>query len=180
MPRKKRIWYPGAVYHIVNRGNRKSELFRDQADNKYFLNIMLKAKNKFNFQLFSYCLMINHYHLEIQTNETEIWKIMRSVNLHYAKYFNNKYDLSGHLFQDRYNSTMIENNYQKLLVSRYIHLNPVRANLVSEAAKYKWSSFGVYLGKRKSELVTTEALLSFFANNSRKKYKDYVESLIKI
>ena len=180
MPRKKRIWYPGAIYHIINRGNRKSELFRDSADNKYFIELILEAKKKYQFKLLCYCLMVNHYHLEIKTGEIEIWKIMRQINLHYAKYFNHKYGLSGHLFQGRYGSNLIENNYKKLLVSRYIHLNPVRANLVSEAEKYRWSSYGDYLNKKESKIVETDILLSFFGENSREKYKDYVESLIKI
>ncbi len=182
MSNKKRIWYPGATYHITSRGNRKSQLFREKEDYRTYLGIIRGTKHKYNFKVYSYCLMTNHTHLQLQTEETEIWKIMRRINLHYAKYFNNKYDLVGHLFEGRYRSSIIENDYYQLLTSRYIHLNPLKADLVDDPQKYQWSSYGYYLGMRGSNIVNESKILSYFEGkikgSGRKQYKKYVESAI--
>ena len=176
MPRKKRVWFPGAAYHIISRGNRKSELFRYSIDFKYFLSILKQTKEDYPFKLMGYCLMRNHIHLQIKTEEIEIWKIMRKLNLFYAKYFNKRYDLMGHLFQGRYYSNLIEDHSENLTISRYIHLNPVEAEIVSDPAKYRWSSYAYYLGLMESDLVDEELVLSYYSKNSREKYKKYVES----
>ncbi len=175
MPRKKRVWYPGAVYHIVSRGNRKNHLFRDQKDYEFYLDILRKIKEKCGFSLFSYCLMTNHIHLQIQTEEVEIWRLMHQINLFYAKYFNYKYDLIGHVFQGRYFSKLIEDEFYNLGVSRYIHLNPVKASIVIKAEAYNRSSYPSYLGLREDDLLNKKPILSFFSNN-RKLYRKFVES----
>jgi len=182
MPSKKRIWYPGATYHITSRGNRKSKLFKDKEDYKTYLGIIRGSKHKYNFKVYTYCLMTNHIHLQLQTEEIEIWKIMRRINLHYAKYFNNKYDLVGHVFEGRYRSSIIENDYYQLLTSRYIHLNPVKADIVDDPQEYYWSSYGYYLGIRGSNIVSESKILSYFEGeiegSGRRQYKVYVESSI--
>ena len=132
--------------------------------------------DKYPYILYSYCLMTNHIHLQLETKDVEIWHIMRYINLLYTKYFNNKYNFVGHLFQGRYKSEIIENDTYNLETSRYIHLNPVKANMVNTPIEYKWSSYDIYMGQRKSEIVSEEKILSYFKNNSRKLYKDYVES----
>lgn len=175
MPRKKRIWYPGAVYHIVSRGNRKNHLFRDQLDYDFYLNVLRKIKEKCGFSLFSYCLMTNHVHLQIKTEEVEIWKLMHQINLFYAKYFNYKYDLIGHVFQGRYFSKLIEDDFYNLGVSRYIHLNPVEASIVIKAEAYNRSSYPAYLGLREDDLVSDSQILASFSND-RMLYKKFVES----
>lgn len=174
MGRKRRIWYPGAVYHIVSRGNRKCHLFRDKRDYNYYLDILRKIKEKCGFSLLAYCLMSNHIHLQIKTKEVEIWRLMQQINLFYAKYFNFKYDLVGHLFQGRYFSKIIEDNLYNLGVNRYIHLNPVAASIVNKAELYKQSSYSVYLGLKNDNLIDQEIILSYFENN-RKLYKKFIE-----
>jgi len=176
MPRKKRTWFPGAAYHIISRGNRKSELFRYSIDYKYFLSILKQTKNDYPFKLMFYCLMRNHIHLQIKTEEVEIWKIMKKLNLFYAKYFNNRYNLIGHLFQGRYHSNLIEDYSENLTVIRYIHLNPVEAAIVSNPARYRWSSYAHYLGLIEEEIIDEELVLSYYNKDKRKKYKKYVES----
>lgn len=175
MGRKKRIWYPGAVYHIVSRGNRKCELFRDKRDYNYYLGILKKVKEKCDFSLLAYCLMTNHIHLQIKTKEVEIWKLMQQINLFYAKYFNFKYNLIGHLFQGRYFSKIIEDNLYNLGVNRYIHLNPVAASIVTKAELYRQSSYSVYLGLKNDKLIDQDIILSYFENNI-KLYKKFIES----
>jgi REP element-mobilizing transposase RayT len=176
MGNKKRIWYQGAVYHITTRGNRRTDIFRDEEDYQVYLTILKEAQERYLYILYSYCLMTNHVHLQLETTDLPIWHIMRNINLYYTKYFNNKYNLIGHLFEGRYKSELIENDAYNLQTSRYIHLNPVKAAMVKMPSEYKWSSYGVYMGELKSDIVQEEKILSYFANNSRELYKDYVES----
>lgn len=176
MAKKKRIWYPGAVYHITNRGNRRSDIFKDEEDYQVYLILLEQTMDKYPYTLYAYCLMTNHIHIQLETKDIEIWHIMRYINLLYTKYFNNKYNFVGHLFQGRYNSELIENDAYNLQTSRYIHLNPVSAAMVETPIEYKWSSYDAYMGKRESKIITDEKILSYFKDGSRKLYKDYVES----
>ncbi|PUU86586.1 MAG: hypothetical protein CI948_2792 [Halanaerobium sp.] len=175
MPRKNRVWYPGAIYHIVSRGNRQGHLFRDNRDYTFYLEILKKIKEECNYSLLSYCLMTNHIHLQIKTEKDPIWKIMHRINLFYARYFNYKYDLKGHVFQGRYHSKVIEDDFYNIGVSRYIHLNPVEASIVENADEYNRSSYPIYLAQKDSELVETDHILNFFENNCNL-YKKFVES----
>ena len=105
---------------------------------------------------------------------------MRRVNSRYATNFNTKYNYIGHLFQDRYKSQLIENDKYVLSASKYIHLNPVKANMVKNPEEYKWSSYCMYIGKIKEKIIESEKILSYFRNeNCRELYKTYVESAIK-
>ena len=137
----------------LSRGNPRSDLFRDEEDFQVYLTIIEEAQEKYKFTLFTYCLMTNHVHLQFQTGEHEVWKIMRTINLFYAKYFNNKYNFIGHLFQGRYKSRIIKKDSHNIATSRYIHLNPVRAKMVDKPLEYKWSSYGVYLGERDCDML---------------------------
>lgn len=176
MPKKKRVWYPGAIYHVMNRGNRRSDIFKDEEDYQVFITILNEAKSRYDYIIYSYCLMTNHVHIQIETKDIDIGKIMRFINLTYTKYFNNKYNFIGHLFQGRYRAELIENNAYNLQTSRYIHLNPVKATMVEKPSHYMWSSYRVYMGIVYSELVCDKKILGYFKNNSRELYKAYVES----
>ena len=176
MAKKKRIWYPGAVYHIMNRRNRRSDIFKDEEDYQVYLTMLKQTMEKYEYTLYAYCLMTNHIHMQLETKDVEIWNIMRYINLAYTKYFNNKYNFIGHLFQGRYKAEIIENDAYNLQTSRYIHLNPVKAKMVEFPIDYKWSSYGAYMGKVKSEIIADEKILSYFKNSSRQLYKEYVES----
>ncbi|MEW6697937.1 MAG: transposase [Bacillota bacterium] len=174
MPRKPRIWYPGAIYHVICRGNRRSDIFRDREDYNVYLGILGERKRECVFKLYTYCLMTNHVHLHIETQETDISQIMKKINMAYAIYFNDKYDLSGHLFQGRFHSEIIEKDGYNLEVNRYIHLNPVRANMVQDPADYHWSSYNIYLGKHSNGLVDTEKILNYFSQENVQKYKEFI------
>lgn len=176
MGKKKRIWYPGAVYHITNRGNRRADIFRDEEDYEVYLTFLELTMSKYPYILYGYCLMTNHIHLQLETKDIEIWHIMRHLNLLYTKYFNNKYNFIGHLFQGRYKSEIIENDAHNLQTSRYIHLNPVKASMVEYPLEYKYSSYDIYMGYRESDIISDEKILSYFKDSSRKLYKKYVES----
>ena len=168
MPKRKRVWYPGAVYHIMSRGNRRSKIFRDDSDYHVYLKILDKTGFDYRFQLYGYCLMPNHIHLQLETGETEIWEIMRRINRGYACYFNRRYNLVGHLFQGRYKSRLIQDPLYNLQVNRYIHLNPVKGGLVERPEDYPWSSYNHYLARGGSELVNPGKILQYFwPDNSR-------------
>lgn len=181
MPKKKLIWYPGAMYHITSRGNRKTDIFKEERDYIVYLGYLNEAieyyENK--YEIISYCLMTNHVHLQIKTSDKHIWYLMSRVNKSYAKNFNNKYNYIGHLFQSRYNAELIEEDRYVLEASRYIHLNPVRANMVSNPQDYKWSSYGMYTGKKKESLINSDYVLSYFIKKDRKLYEDYVEKIVR-
>lgn len=139
-----RPWFPGASYHITNRGNRKEIIFLDDEDYNIYLSFVrntLEFYKNFNYKLLCYCLMSNHVHLLLKTDSKNPSFFMRRLNSLYVKYFNSKYNYVGHLFQERYFSNIITSEFELIEVSRYIHLNPVKANIVKNATDYKWSSY---------------------------------------
>lgn len=165
MAYKRRVWYPGAKYHITCRGNKKKSIFFDKLDFKVFISILKEVKKKTPYSLLSYCLMPNHIHLQLKTFDAEIWKIMRSINWKYANYFNKRYDTVGHVFQGRYGSKIIENKYYNLIVNRYIHLNPVKDKIVIKPEDYSWSSYKIYQNIEKDELVDKKEIIGYFDGN---------------
>jgi putative transposase len=176
MVRKRRIWFPGAAYHITCRGNHRNDIFKDEEDFLVYLTILEAAKHEYPFVLIAYCLMTNHVHLLIKTKETDTGKIMKKINLSYAIYFNNKFNYVGHLFQGRYFAELIEDDAQMLSTSRYIHLNPIRAKMVSKPSDYEWSSYSMYIGEKVEKHIDSLIILNRFKDKSRKLYKEYVES----
>ena len=117
MPRKKRIWYPGATYHVMSRGNRRNAIFKDRYDYYEFLECLTSVKELFGFKIHSICLMTNHFHMAIETGNKELWKIMHRLLLTYATDYNHKYGLTGHLFENRYTAQLIEDERYFLEVS---------------------------------------------------------------
>jgi putative transposase len=183
MTRKNRVWYPNVMMHITSRGNRRNDIFRDDEDFQVYLNTLEYILEKMNaqFELISYVLMSNHVHLQVQTKEMHIRFFMGRLNNLYAKYFNNKYNYVGHLFQERYGSEIISDDKYVLEVSRYIHLNPVRANMVKKPNEYRWSSYSMYIGEKEEKLINAQAVMHYYPKNSaRKLYKIFVEQGIKI
>jgi putative transposase len=112
--------------------------------------------------LHTFCLMTNHIHLQIQSHDTSISKIMNFINTKYAKYFNKKYHHSGHVFEKRFGSELIDTSEYELELSKYIHLNPLKANMVTKLEDYPWSSYLAYAQLVNSSLVETKQILSHF------------------
>ncbi|MBV7271487.1 transposase [Clostridium sp. PL3] len=182
MPTKKRAWYPGASYHITARGNHRNDIFKEEEDFQYYLMLMYEALNYYNYnnyKIISYCLMNNHMHLQLKTQDAPVGQFMGRINSKYAKYYNKKYNYIGHLFQDRYNSVLIENDQQMLETSRYIHLNPIRAKMVKRPEEYQYSSYGAFIGIYDEEIISSNLILDYF-NEKRKRilYKKFVEEVI--
>ncbi len=188
MPRKARkyIIAPGVSYHIVCRGNNEKRIFRSVRDRKRLLKIIEETKRKYPFYLYSYSLMSNHYHLEIETIEESISKIMHRINFLYAIYFRKKYKISGHLFQDRYFSNIIEKESYFCEVARYIELNAVRAGLVEKPEDYRWASFQFYFQEEyNGDLIDRERFLKHYSrgddlDDARLDYIQFVHEGMKI
>lgn len=176
MPRKRRVWFPNAMYHVVNRGVRKLTIFYEEEDFLRYLQILEEAKERFPFLLHAYCLMTNHVHLLIQTKTNPLSEIMWDINSKYAKYFNRKYDLVGHIFQDRYWAELIDSLKYELDVSKYIHLNPIEAHIVTKPEDYKWSSYRAYVFYQYNPYVYTDKILSHFSTPAPFYYQKFVET----
>lgn len=179
MARPLRVEYPGAFYHVMNRGNAGENIFRSESDREKFLEYLGKAVKRFSIKLHTYCLMSNHYHLLVETPLPNLSMAIQWVNVSYATYFNRKRQRKGHLFQGRFKSILLEANEYLKHLSRYIHLNPVRAKLVEHASQYRWSSYSAFLGKAKvPDWLETGWLLSQFGpkkSESVGNYRDFVE-----
>ena len=145
MARKLRVWWPGAGYHIMCRGNHRLEIFRDDEDRQVFLSMLAQVKEKRPFKLHAYCLMSNHIHFHLETIETDPGKIMKQLNMKYAIFFNKKYRFVGQLMQGRFRAEVVEDDRYFLALNRYIHLNPVEAGIVLHPKDYQWSSYNAYV-----------------------------------
>ena len=182
MARPLRITYPGAWYHVTSRGNEQKEVFKSRRDRERFLDYLASATERYGAAIHCYCLMSNHYHLLLETPDGNLSQIMRHINGAYTTYFNVKRKRAGHLFQGRFKAILIEADEYAMELSRYIHLNPVRANMCGEPGEYSWSSFKSYIGQSKApEWLKTDFILDYFGKTETeagKKYRAFVEELI--
>jgi putative transposase len=140
-----RVWFPGARYHVMCRGNRKQPIFWDDADRLAYIQIVGDASVEFGCGVVAFCLMENHMHLFVATGDVSLTKFMHKINMRYSLYVNRRYVLTGRLFQDRYKAVLVKDLGYERTLFRYIHLNPVRAGLVSEAV---YVQRGEYLLRR--------------------------------
>jgi REP element-mobilizing transposase RayT len=181
MGRPLRIEYAGAHYHVTSRGNEGKNVFRSQEDREQFLAYLESAVFRYGAVMHVYCLMDNHYHLLLETPSGNLSQIMKHINGAYTNYFNTKRKRHGHLFQGRYKAILIDADEYAKELSRYIHLNPVRAGMALRPEAYRWSSYLDYIGGRKSpEWLKKQYILDYFGtgNNACNNYRRFVENLI--
>lgn len=176
MARRPRIECPGALYHVIARGNQKQRIFVDDSDRKHYLGLLLALKKTCFFRLYAYVLMHNHVHMLLESGTIPLSRIMQRLTGGYTQYFNRRHGLSGHLFQGRYKAILCAKDSYLLELSRYIHLNPVRVKAVRDPAKYRWSSYNAYLGnKSQHEFVDVEPVLAYFSrNDGHNEYRKFV------
>jgi putative transposase len=174
-----RIEYPGAFYHVTSRGNERKMVFQSTRDREKYLSYLGSAHDRYGAIIHAYCLMGNHYHLLLETPRGNLSQILHHINGAYTTYFNIKRDRSGHLFQGRFKGILVEKDAYCKELSRYVHLNPVRAGLVKSPSEYPWSSYRCFIGREKrSDWLTTELILGDFGGEGRKgyrRYREYVE-----
>ena len=157
------------IYHIIFRGNDKSDIFYDNQDRHIFLEKVRETKEKFEFKVYAYCLMDNHIHMVIKVKDEYLSNSMQSLEIRYMLYFNKKFNRCGHLFQDRFISKRVENLDYFLTVCKYIHRNPEKANM-EKTENYEWSSYKEYVGKQ--DIVEKNVLLHYF-NNDLEEFNKY-------
>jgi REP element-mobilizing transposase RayT len=160
MARPLRIAYPGAIYHVINRGHRRDRIFTCDDDRREFLRRLLLAVRKYRLILHGWCLMPNHFHLLLETPDANLSRAMHTFQSSYANWFRIKYRLVGSVFQGRYKAVLIENTEYLLTLLCYINLNPVRAKIVERPEKFPWSSHRIYLGAATDEMTTTARVLA--------------------
>jgi len=181
MARPLRVEYPGAFYHVINRGNAGDAVFKGIRDREKFLECLGKAAGRFSIRIHTYCLMTNHYHLLVETPEPNLSRSIQWINVSYATYFNRKRDRRGHLFQGRFKSILIDADEYLKHLSRYIHLNPVRAKMIDSPSDYRWSSYPAFTGGKKPPAwLETNRLLSQFGKkrkDAEKNYRRFVEDV---
>jgi REP element-mobilizing transposase RayT len=179
MPRPPRIWFPEALYHLILRGDNREPIFFAGEDYRRYLKLLAEAKRRYGCQLFAYALMTNHIHLMVQTGEIHpVSKFMQVVNTAYTIYMNKKYHRVGHIFQGRYHSVLVEKDSYALELTRYIHLNPVRAGMARAPEAYRWSSYQAYLGRHENRMVDTELILDMISPlkaHQRELYSQFVK-----
>jgi len=177
MARKPRIHFPGALYHVITRGNRRQGIFLDERDFKMFLAYLSDYKNRYGFHLYAYALMGNHLHLLVEVEEIPLGRIMQSLLFRYTRYFNRLHGEVGHLFQGRYKAILCDKDAYLLELVRYIHLNPVRAKMVKEPEDYVWTGHLSYLRKGADSLIDEEFVLDQFSDRrslGRRRYRRFV------
>jgi putative transposase len=146
MSRPLRIEFPGAIYHVTSRGDRREPIFDDDADRQAFLEIAGTAFGRFDACALAYCLMDNHYHLVLHTRRANLSMLMRHINGVYTQAYNRRHRKVGHLFQGRFKAILVDQDAYLLEVCRYVDLNPVRANMVAHPADWCWSSYRTHVG----------------------------------
>jgi putative transposase len=160
MPRQPRVEYEGAIYHVMNRGDRGENIVERETDRQEFVRALEEACEKTGWEVHAYCLMKNHFHLVMETPKANLVVGMKWFLGAYTIRYNARHRLRGHLFAGRYKSIVVdsEDPYYLRVVCDYVHLNPVRAKLLpleQKLEEYEWSSYGEYLkpeGKRKKFL----------------------------
>ncbi len=177
MARPLRIEYPGAFYHVTSRGNERKDIFKSNTDREMFLSYLASAQEKYEAVVHAYCLMSNHYHLMIETPQGNLSQIMKYINSSYTNFFNIKRKRTGHLLQGRYKAVLVEADAYATELSRYIHLNPVRAGMVRSPEEYRWSSYSYYTERSSPSWLKTGFILGYFGTDptqSRRDYRNYV------
>jgi REP element-mobilizing transposase RayT len=183
MARPLRIQYPGAVYHITCRGNARQNIYKDNEDRKRFLELLTESQKIYSIKIYSYVLMDNHFHLLIETPHGNLSEYMRHFNIRYTGHYNRRHKRTGHLYQGRYKSILVDKDTYLTMLSRYIHLNPVRITGMKDMPykekmlylqKYKWSSLAGYINKRKKqEFIDYDFVLEEYGGDNEKGRQAY-------
>jgi REP element-mobilizing transposase RayT len=162
MPRKPRLHLPGGLYHVILRGNDRQDIFFEDEDRLAFYRLLEEGVRRFGYRVHAFCLMGNHVHLALQMGSQPLSKGLQNLSLRYTRYINRRRERVGHLFQGRYQALLVDTDSYGLELVRYIHLNPVRARLVSDPADYAYSGHLAYLGMHALSFLTTDWVLSQF------------------
>lgn len=179
MSRPLRIEFPGAWYHVMNRGRRGDEVFSAAEDFEGFINILTESTELWDVKIGAYCLMTNHYHLLVQTPKGNLSRFMRHLNGVYTQRYNRRHGYDGQLFRGRYKSILVEEDDYLLELVRYIHRNPLRAGIVDNVEQYPWSSHHSYLSTEKLNWLHKDFILEMLSSDYEKSCKAYQQFIAK-
>ncbi len=177
MSRKPRIHFSGAIYHVMLRGNGGRDIFSSSADRTKMLLLLQEGVERFGHRIHAFCLMNNHVHLVVEVGAIPLSKIIQNLSFRYTRFVHVINKETGHLFQGRYRAILIDADSYLLQLVRYIHCNPVRANIVSHCEEFQWSSHNAYSGKVSIPWLTTDLVWRQFADQPQaaiKLYDDFV------
>ena len=174
----------GYYYHVYSCGNQRRDIFRDDSDYSRFTGKIKEYQEKYPVQILAYCLMPSHFHfLLYQPTKLPITKFIQALLVSHVRYFQTKYNLVGHLFQQRFQAKIINTDDNLLNLSRYIHQNPLAAakNFSdSFLNSYQYSSYSTYSGTKKKSFVKTDLILSYFSKtNPKLDYKTFIKTPMK-
>jgi len=178
MARKPRVHYPGALYHAILRGNSGQTIFFDDNDRTRFYLLIQEGVERFGHRIHAFCLMTSHVQLAIQIADISLSRILQNLSFRYTRWVNWRQGKTGHLFQGRYKAVLIDADTYLQGLTRYIHLNPVRAGMVRDPEKYSWSGHRAYLGLETIPWLTTDWVLSQFSKRlsvARRTYMRFIE-----
>ncbi len=179
MPKEPRILLSRSYYHITTRGNNKNNVFREDNDYLFYLNLIKKYKKEHPFDIYHYCLMSNHTHFLVRTGLASGFSVfIKKLNLAYYYYFKKKYGWTGHLWQGRYNSQPVGKDEHFLQCGKYIEFNPIRAGIVKNPGYYLYSSYGYYAEGKDDDLLTEDFFYENLRSNKKEKQEKYKEILI--
>ena len=181
MARPLRIEYPGAVYHVITRGNNRQVIFHDDQDRTAYLEKLFHYCREKEVHLLCYCLLSNHVHLLLETPQGNLSRMMQAFQTSYTVSWNRRHRYTGHVFEQRYKAFLVDKDNYLLQVSRYIHLNPVAARIVERPQDYRWSSYRAYLREREATGLRREFILGHFAGQLKAKigqYREFVEGAL--
>jgi putative transposase len=174
MPRQARRKSKTGIYHIILRGINRQILFEENEDKEKFIDTIKQYKEKSGYKVLGYCLMDNHVHLLLQEGKETMDNTMKRIGVSYVYWYNWKYKRSGHLFQDRYKSEPVEDEEYLVAVLRYIHQNPLKAEVVHAIRDYKWSSYHEYI--QRSKIVDTDLVMGLFSND-KQRLREYFDEV---
>lgn len=176
MSRPLRIEFPGAWYHVMNRGAGRKRVFKTDEQRTFFLSVLAETAKRFNAEWHAYCLMDNHYHLLVRTPDANLQRIMRHVNGLYTQFFNRQERRDGPIFRGRYKAIVVDADNHWLELSRYVHREPIDTGAAKGIAGYKWSSYRAYVGLETTPawLTTKHILTSIATRDSKRRYIAYV------
>ena len=178
MARPHRIEFPGALYYVMSRGQRRDAIYEDDTDRELFMDILATVVKRFHWECYAYCQLTHQYQLLIRTKDATLSKAMRYLNGVYTQASNRRHDRDGHVFQGRYKAVLVDPKAYLLEVARYVVLNPVRAGLAEGPQDWHWSSYRATAGLTQSpEWLATDELLARFAGEpqeQRQRYREYV------
>jgi len=184
MSRPIRIEFSDALYHVTARGDRREDIFDDDQDRLTFLASLEQVITQFNWICYGWCLMDNHYHLLIQTPDSNLSKGMRQLNGVYTQASNRRHQRVGHLFQGRFKAILVDSDAYLLELARYVVLNPVRAGIVKAPADWTWSSYRASMGLEPSPpWLAIDGLLACFAKKrslAQQRYAQFVTEGIQV